>query len=270
MALTPFQRDIGRLLADHRIRSGESYVAGGAALNELLGAPRRSRDLDLFHDSRQALESAWEADREVLGRAGLGVSVVRERPGFVEAEVRRGDDAVRLEWAQDSAYRFFPLVRHDELGLVLHPFDLATNKVLALVGRVEARDFVDTLACDRELQPFGYLAWAACGKDPGFSPASILEHAARSARYSQAELPGLDFDGSPPDAGELSRRWHAILNEAREIVGLLPPEQAGRAVLARDGRLFRGAPEGLREALAHDGLAFHEGRLRGALPRLLG
>ncbi len=269
MALTPFQRDVCRLLADHRIRSGESYVAGGAALNELLGTPRRSRDLDLFHDSRQALESAWTADREALGRAGLTVSVVRERPGFVEAEVRRGSESVRLEWAQDSAYRFFPLVRHDELGLVLHPFDLATNKVLALVGRVEARDFVDTLACDRELQPFGYLAWAACGKDPGFSPASILEHAARSARYSQAELSSLDFDGSPPDASELSQRWHAILEAARETVGLLPSERAGHAVLAPDGQLFRGAPARLREALARDGLAYHEGRLRGAFPRLL-
>jgi hypothetical protein len=35
---------------------------------------------------------------------------------------------------------------------VLHPFDLATNKVLALVGRVEPRDFVDTLTCADELQ----------------------------------------------------------------------------------------------------------------------
>jgi hypothetical protein len=31
------------------------------------------------------------------------------------------------------------LVEHDGLGLTLHPFDLATNKVLALVGRVRGR-----------------------------------------------------------------------------------------------------------------------------------
>lgn len=269
MALTAFQRDICRLLADYRIRSGESYVAGGAALNELLGTPRRSRDLDLFHDSRQALESAWEADREVLDRAGLLVRVVRERPGFVEAEVQRGADSVRLEWAQDSAYRFFPLVLHDELGLVLHPFDLATNKVLALVGRVEARDFVDTLACDQQVQPFGYLAWAACGKDPGFSPAAILEHAARASRYSQAELSSLDFDGSPPDAAGLSRRWHAVLESARTIVGLLPAEQAGRAVLATDGQLFRGGREELLDAVGRGALGYHDGSIRGAFPRLL-
>ena len=35
------------------------------------------------------------------------------------------------------------------MGLALHPFDLATNKVLALVGRLEARDWVDVLTCER-------------------------------------------------------------------------------------------------------------------------
>lgn len=47
MALTPFQRAICRLIAEHRIASGESYVAGGVAL-KLTGASRISRDLDLF------------------------------------------------------------------------------------------------------------------------------------------------------------------------------------------------------------------------------
>jgi hypothetical protein len=53
-----------------RVRSGDSYVAGGAALNELLLAPRVSRDVDLFHDTDEALAASWAADREQLsGRA---------------------------------------------------------------------------------------------------------------------------------------------------------------------------------------------------------
>jgi hypothetical protein len=139
---------------------------------------------------------------------------------------------VVIRWAHDSAYRFFPLVRHADLGLTLHPFDLATSKVLALVGRVEPRDFVDTLTCDREVQPLGYLAWAACGKDPGFSPTAILELAARSARYSEAD-------------------------------------EAGRAVLTGDGLPYRGEPAALREALLRGELRYHEGRIRGAFPRIL-
>jgi hypothetical protein len=60
-----------------------------------------------------------------LAGEGFAVTIVRERPTYVEAEVRRGADVVVVEWARDSAYRFFPLVEHHDLGLVLHPFDLA-------------------------------------------------------------------------------------------------------------------------------------------------
>jgi hypothetical protein len=166
MGLSVYQRRVCQLLAENRLRSGESYVAGREALNELLRAPRLSRDIDLFHDTEEALAASWQADRTSLEGAGYAVRVFRERPGLVEAEVRRDVDVVRIEWARDSAFRFFPLVQHEDLGLTLHPFDLATSKVLALVGRVEPRDFVDTLTCDHRVQPFGYLAWAACGVLP--------------------------------------------------------------------------------------------------------
>ncbi len=54
MALTDLQRALCRLIADDRISSGESCV-GGVALNELLGAPRVSRDVDLFRNTEEAL-----------------------------------------------------------------------------------------------------------------------------------------------------------------------------------------------------------------------
>ena len=87
MALTEFQRGVCRLLAESRIRGGESYVGGGSALNELLHAPRRSRDIDLFHDTERALAASWTSDRRLLEQSGFAVSVARERPTFVEAEV---------------------------------------------------------------------------------------------------------------------------------------------------------------------------------------
>src|SRR5262249_38947407 len=155
----------------------------------------RSRDIDLFHDTDAALRASWDADRAALAAAGLAVTVLRERPTYVEARVADGDDVVRVEWARDSAFRFFPLVEHGELGLVLHPFDLATNKVLALVGRLEPRDWIDVIECDARLQPLGYLAWAASGKDPGFTPQGILEVAGQSGRYAAEEITALDFSG---------------------------------------------------------------------------
>lgn len=265
MALTALQRTVCRLLAERRVRSGESYVAGGLALNELLGAPRLSRDVDLFHDTEEAVEASWTGDRELLVAAGFAVEALRARPGFVEAAVRRGDEAVRIEWARDSAYRFYPLIAHPDLGLALHPFDLATNKLLAAIGRREARDWVDLVECDRRLQPLGYLAWAASGKDPAFGPAAIVEQVARSNRYTADELAELAFAGPAPDAAELSRRWHQALAAAREVVALLPPAHVGTCVLLGDD-LCRLDPGRLAEARQEGRLLFHPGSIGGALP----
>jgi len=268
VAITRFQRAVCRLLAQTRRASGESYVAGGVALNELLAAPRRSRDVDVFHDTEAALEASWSADRRILEASGFAVRVLRERTGLVEARVSSGRDAVVVEWARDSAFRFFPLLEHADLGLVLHPFDLATNKVLALVGRLEARDWIDVIECDARLQPLGYLAWAACGKDPGFSPKSILEHAARGARYAAVEIDALDFEGSPPDAADLSRRWHAMLATADRVVDALPPEEVGRCVLHGRDQLCRDDPPALASALEEGRVRFRSGSIRGVLPHL--
>jgi hypothetical protein len=268
MALTNLQRRVCGLLAEHRRATHESYVAGGLALNELLGGTRRSRDIDLFHDSVDAVQASWEADRRVLEGQGFEVRTVRALPSFVEAVVQSGDEGVLLEWAQDSAFRFFPLVEHPTLGLALHPFDLATNKVLALVGRREPRDLVDALHCDATLQPLGYLAWAAAGKDPGFNPLSIIEEAARSVRYTQTELDALDFEGPTPNAAGLSRRWHGAVGEARCLLDRLPPEHAGTCVVTDQGDLARANADDVGAMLAGGRLFFHAGTLRGAWPQL--
>jgi hypothetical protein len=263
MALTQFQREICRLISAQRIASGESYVAGGSALNCLIGAPRVSKDIDLFHDSAEAVLTSWEADRKLLSDKGYQVKPVREHAGFVEAVVGRGANSVILQWTADSAYRFFPLVHDADFGLVLHPFDLATNKVLALVGRLEVRDWVDVISCHERIQPLGYLAWAACGKDPGFTPQAILEQAGRSGRYSAAEVAQLSFKGPPPEAAKLSRQWHEMLDQGRQIVDMLPVDHVGECVLRPDGELFCGAAGEVAGARLH----YHAGSLRGALPR---
>ena len=267
MALTAFQLSVCRLIARTRIAGGESYVAGGAALNALAQAPRVSRYVDLFHDTAAAVRASWVADRALLQREGYDVRPLRERESFVQAVVARDPDRLVLEWTADSAFRFFPLLEHSDFGLVLHPFDLATNKVLALVGRLEPRDWVDVITCHERIQPLGYLAFAACGKDPGFGPAAILEQAARSSRYSEVEIGALAFESLPPSAADLSRRWHRMLEEARGLVDLLPAAQAGRCVLDTGGSLWREPAPRLAEALARGHLRFHPGCIRGALPR---
>ena len=176
-----------------------------------------------------------------------------------------GDDAL-LAFDVDGVLA--PLVEHADFGLTLHPFDLATNKVLALVGRLEARDWVDVIASHERIQELGLLAWAACGKDPGFSPGFILDQAARSARYSEDEIAALAFDGPAPSAARLSVRWHAALDQAREMIAMLPPEHAGRCVLDAAGTLFRGGAEELRAAVGARRVQYRAGSIRGVLPRV--
>ena len=268
MALTGFQQTLCRLIAANRLEQGEAYVAGGVALNLLTGGRRISRDIDLFHDTLEALDATWQADRRLIESHGYEIRSIHERPGYVEAMVYKGQDAVLMQWTRDSAFRFFPLVQHEELGLVLHAFDLAINKALALAGRLEIRDWIDMITCHERIQPLGFLAWAACGKDPGFSPLTILEQAGRSGSYTAAELEGLSFDGPPPDLADLLRKWHLMLREAREVVAVLPAGRVGTCVLQHQGDLYRGDVVQLRRGLAADDLFFHPGSIRGAYPQI--
>ena len=265
MAITSLQSDILKLLAARRRELGESYVAGGVALNQLLQAPRRSRDIDLFHDTEEALAASWTGDRDLLTSNGYALQVLRESPSFVETRATRNGAHTLMQWARDSAYRFFPLIADDVMGLTLHPFDLATNKVLALAGRLESRDWIDVVNCDQLIQPFGFLIWSACGKDPGFNPQSLLAAASRT-HYSQAELDSLDFEGPQPNAQTIGARWHKMLGVARGIIERLPSDEAGKCVVTRTRSLFNGSLDELELALKDGTLAFHEGRIGGSWP----
>ena len=79
MAVTRFQSEVLKLIARSRIRNGETYVAGGLALNHQLRRPRVSEDIDVFNNSYEALVSAADRDRAELIRAGYEVILRRER-----------------------------------------------------------------------------------------------------------------------------------------------------------------------------------------------
>lgn len=268
MAVTKFQSEVLKFLASSRIRNGETYVAGGLALNHQLARPRVSEDIDVFNSTYDALVSAADHDRAALQGAGYGVVTKRERNYIVEAMVSKDGESTDIQWVQDSAYRFFPLVIDDLLGLTLHPFDLATNKLLALAGRRVPRDWVDTISCSEDIQPLAYLVWAANGKDQGLTPNYILDMCSRTT-YVQKELDMVVRSEIPVDAATLSRKWHAMIDAARETVKLLPPDEVGKVVMTREGELFKGSDECLKEALAADEIVFHEGVIGGAWPVIL-
>lgn len=268
MAVTRFQSEVLKLIARSRVAVGETYVAGGLALNHQLHRPRVSEDIDVFNNSYDALVSASDNDRRVLSDAGYDVVLTRERDYIVEVTVSKGAETTDIQWVQDSAYRFFPLVVDELLGLTLHPFDLATNKLLALAGRRVPRDWVDTISCVESIQPLAYLAWAANGKDMGLTPNYILDMCSRTT-YVQKELDMVVRSEEPVDAAALSLKWHEMIERARATVRLLPPEEVGKVVMTRDGELFRGSDDELRSALAADEIVFHEGVIGGAWPMIV-
>lgn len=224
MPLTEFQRELLAELAQSR--TDERYLAGGAALHFAPNSTRYSDDLDFFHDSVERVAATFTADRARLEAGGYGVSVELSQPGFIRTTVGRAGHATRVDWAHDSAWRFMPLVRDPLGGLLLHAVDLAVNKALTLAGRDEPRDFVDILFVHERVLPLGALCWAAVGKDPGFTPLSLLELLKRRGRYRAEDFARLALT-EPFDLVTAKQVWLAALQSAETFVRSRPPEEIG-------------------------------------------
>ena len=235
MPLTPYQADLARLLSVNR--TFDSYLAGGAAILIEPNTTRFSRDLDYFHDSEERVAEAFAVDRQSLQTAGYTLDLELNQPGYIRAVVRKGSDATKIEWARDSAWRFMPTVRDDRVGFLLHPTDLAVNKVLALAGRDEPRDVLDTLHLHRHVLGLGPLCWAACGKDPGFSPLSLLDLLRRRGRLRAEDLARLDL-AEPVDLHEAKNAWLTALASVEPFVASRSPEQIGCLYYSASARAF--------------------------------
>lgn len=260
--LTALQRTILALLA--RNRAPDSYLAGGAALHMAPHSIRYSNDLDFFHDSTERVANAFREDSALLQHNDYEVDVELSQPGFIRAVVARGGEATRIDWAHDSAWRFLPPVRDEFGGFVLHDIDLAVNKALALAGRDEPRDYVDMLYVDEHLLALGAVVWAAAGKDPGFTPLSLLELLKRRGKYHQEELDRLDLT-QPIDVREAKKSWLAALGSADVFVRNRPPDEAGALYYHAGRAAFNVPAPGL--SLEQQGLALHFGTPGGVLPQ---
>jgi len=260
--LTDYQATLARLLAKNR--TFDSYLAGGAAILIEPNTTRFSRDLDYFHDSEIRVAEAFAADRSSLEAGGHSIDIELNQPGYIRAIVRKGEQASKIEWAHDSSWRFMPTARDDRVGYALHPVDLAVNKVLALAGRDEARDVVDTLHFHRSLLGLGALCWAACGKDPGFNPLSLLELLRRRGRVRAEDLARLAL--AQPldpqlDPQIIKRAWLDALDSVEPFVASRPPEETGCLYYSISRRAFVDPRE------ATDAVP-HFGRPGGVVPRI--
>lgn len=224
MPLTEFQSLVARLLAPNR--SEDSYLAGGAALHLAPNSQRYSNDLDYFNDSELRVSTAFTTDRTTLEAEGYHVEATMQQPGFVRAMVTKGSESTKVEWAHDSAWRFLPTILSTIVGYQLHPIDLAINKLLALVGRDEPRDFLDIMYIQETTLSLGALCWAAAGKDPGFSPLSLLSLLRRRGKFRPEDFARLRLL-EQPDLMLMKTQWLAALEGAERFIAARDPQQAG-------------------------------------------
>ena len=263
MPIGPFERQILRLLAVQR--SPESFVGGATVLHQADTSPRFSQDVDVFHDTAQSVAQCAAADLQTLHEAGYEAEMVVAFPTFHRATIRRGQHATKLEWVFDSAFRFFPVERDEELGWRLSFWDAATNKILALASRFEPRDLIDALFLHERHLSLGALVWAAAGKDAGLTPAFILDQIRRTTHYTQPDLDRLAL-AQPVTAADLHARRVAAVGQAEALVHRLPPAEIGCLYLDEAGVPHTPDPD----APAFSSWRRHYGCVGGAWPVVAG
>ncbi len=261
MPLTAIQRAVMQLLAARR--TAESHVAGGVAINRADNSPRYSADIDFFHDVAENVFTCAEGDAAALAQAGFTVEWLLRQPFLYRANLAKDSDRLKLEWCFDSAFRFFPVQPDPELGYCLHQADLAANKVLALAGRSEIRDLIDTLFFHDTYLHLGAICWAACGKDPGYNPISLLEAAKRQTKFRAEDLASEQL-ASPITLPQLKERWLTAAGQAEELIQRLPALDVGCLYLTPTFTPVTPNPEHAE----FPKLIRHYGSIRGAWPVL--
>ena len=254
MPLTKIQTEILLLLASKR--DPESYVAGATPLNQ--NALRYSGDIDIFHDEEERVLAAASEDTQTLESAGYSVRWLRQFPTIQSAEISRADLSTRIEWVADSDFRFFPTMQDNVFGYVLHPVDLAMNKVMAAAGRRAIRDLIDLMTIHETILPLGAVVWAAVEKSPGFTPEGLIAEIRRNSHYSSPEWKSLQTT-TPLEPTIVMPKFRAFLKEADEFVARMPSEMAGRVFLL-DGKILQPEPDRLGDYQTH------VGRRRGLWP----
>jgi Nucleotidyl transferase AbiEii toxin, Type IV TA system len=164
--LSPLQKDFLNLFAE--IHDQEYfYLTGGTALSEYYLGHRLSFDLDLFtSDADIILPFSYRVEQAIESK-GLQVAVIRRFASFVELQITRAGDSLKVDFGLDSPYRFAPVEPGDS-GVLVNDFrDIQADKTLAFFGRAEPRDAIDVYFLLQKTN-IEILADLAHQKDPGF------------------------------------------------------------------------------------------------------
>ena len=195
--LLPVQRDLARLLFSLPEAVGYA-LAGGAALVVQQIVDRDTRDLDAFIAAEPGpapgtVDRLADAFTAAVQRAGWSLQTIRRHPTFCRFILDHHDDTVELDLAVDS-----PLLEPPRAidGIpVLAPLDLAARKVLAIVDRLEARDYTDLHALAHLVGQQTCID-SALAMDAGLIVSAIAEAFERIGRIPDDRFPDRATDAA--------------------------------------------------------------------------
>lgn len=222
--MTPFQLMVLQTLFDGSLRNRDYFFTGGTALSEFYLQHRYSDDLDIFTRVKRDMRTDYTEVKRVLEDKGLEVFSEREGDEFVRFFVRETGDlekGLKVELCRDVGAQMSPPILVE--GVIVDSFeDIAVNKVCAIFGRTEIKDFVDLFFILRDSKfSLDYLVGRAKEKEAAFDTEDgALEFATKLLEVKDLQLHNIrmaksldinDFQSSlAPEAETIIRRLRPI------------------------------------------------------------
>jgi predicted nucleotidyltransferase component of viral defense system len=182
--LSPAQRDVLEQFFSTPVGQ-RFFLTGGTALAEYYLQHRLSDDLDLFTTDDEALALARHEIHGIAARLAATVTSVLSTPTLQRLELAApGGPPIKLDLARDVDQQFGQHLRAGRV--VVDSLDnIGANKVAAIFGRTDAKDFVDLYFLLQAGQDFRTLVEYAKQKDSGLTEfwlAGMLRQAQRLTR----------------------------------------------------------------------------------------
>jgi len=164
--LSEFQREFLGVFAS--LPDNEQFfLTGGTALAEFYLGHRLSYDLDLFTgETGLVLPCSYQIE-QAAGKVGMVARAARRFSSYVEFDVSRGENHLKVDLALVSPFRL-AAAEKSVLGVMVNDeIDIRADKLLAFYGRSEPRDAIDVYSL-MQTTPIERMMEEARQKDSGF------------------------------------------------------------------------------------------------------
>ena len=139
--LYPFQDQVLQILGD--LDTG-FYLTGGTAASRGYLNHRFSDDLDLFvNDDERFRLWSQRLIQALVRQESFAVEVLMAEDRFTRLNVKQADLVLKIDMVNDVPARVGAILHHPQLRHLDSAENILANKITALVGREEPKDFAD-------------------------------------------------------------------------------------------------------------------------------